>query len=675
MRQLRLLSIMAVCSAILAAGAGAASALDPVQVHVTPMTFKVEVADHQGRGGGAGYYIKRDSIRMTEETVDVVTLNNGLVEAWVCPAYGARLLRAFDVKTGTDYFSRSEVFTDHLAWSVGGVKPSFPFFEHGTQLKQPAGYRVLRNADGSATVAMDLRFYQYTSKDDLQRYGRYSDEALDIFVTVTPGSNVVSWRQRKENLSPMPHSDKMWNDTQFPQERIAEKKTVTEKGKEVTKDIVDEAAMKARTSFIYPAGWVCDHGPTVVHTSPHWSGLDNWNVSHFSIAGQYGFAGGYYPLQGVSRLRIHDPKTAPGMKLYTAFWADMFELWGGIGTVFEVPGELKPAYVPAEFTHRFYITQGIGKVSYANDDVAVGVDGNAFAMVATRGAAAVVTDDTGNVVAQGPIGPHTIVKGIFNKKLTVTLDGVKVLEQTFPLDLPTPSKENVFAATGANTGSTVPEDVRNTFQALLDRRNPAKNPTYYEQEGFCANEGALTMRNVLPVAKTLGAGGDPTGALSVARGAYRLGDLANAERIAKLYPGPEADFLLGLVAWEQGKPAEFGKAGVEANYHRAMLAVQQGDVKAAIAYLDALVAVVPTAYYPRLMRAYLAKDVQGEQALAAENAASPEAQLVLELLGVAGAQAEKDALLKNNPEAAAQVAHFAEQITKGQWQPVPRFPL
>jgi hypothetical protein len=183
------------------------------------------------------------------------------------------------------------------------------------------------------------------------------------------------------------------------------------------------------------------------------------------------------------------------------------------------------------------------------------------------------------------------------------------------------------------------------------------------------------MRNVLPVARTLAAGGDPVRALSVARAAYRLGDLTNAARIAKLYPGAEADFVLGLVAWEKGEDVDFAAAGVESNYHRAMLAVRKGDTKGAIALLDALIAAQPTAYYPRLMRAFLAKDVRGAQALADENPGSPEAQLVLELLGVKGAQAEKDALLKNNPTAAEQVARFADQITKGAWAPVPRFPL
>jgi hypothetical protein len=362
------------------------------------------------------------------------------------------------------------------------------------------------------------------------------------------------------------------------------------------------------------------------------------------------------------------------MKLYTAFSANMFELWGGQGTVFEVPGELKPGYVPNEFTHRFYIAQGIGQVSYANDDVAVSVDGHQFAMVATREAAAVVTDDSGAVVAKGPIGPHTILKGTFGKTLVVALDGAPALNQTFPLDLPAPTKENVFSLkTGPE--STVPEDVRKDFLALLNRKSPADNPTYYEQEGFCANEGAPTMRNVLPVARTLAAGGDPVRALSVARAAYRLGDLTNAARIAKLYPGAEADFVLGLVAWEKGEDVDFAAAGVESNYHRAMLAVRKGDTKGAIALLDALIAAQPTAYYPRLMRAFLAKDVRGAQALADENPGSPEAQLVLELLGVKGAQAEKDALLKNNPTAAEQVARFADQITKGAWAPVPRFPL
>ncbi|MEI7832445.1 MAG: DUF5107 domain-containing protein [bacterium] len=668
------LSYLSGAAAILIMAAGAAFAA-PVTVTTAPMTFKLETAEHQGRGGGPGYYIKKGTIQLIDDTVDVVKLNNGLIEAWVCPAYGARLLRVIDLQTKVDYFKMNEVFTDHIAWQTGGVKPSFPFFEHGTQLRQPAGYRIVNNADGSVTVAMDMRFNQFTAKDDLQRYGRYSDESMNVFVTVKPGSALVTWRQRKENPSPLAHSDKIWDVTLFPQERVRVviKTTMMDNGKEVMKETVDEAAMKASTQFIYPARWVVDHGPTVVHSSPHWSALDNWNVSHFALYTPYGFGGTYYPKENISRLRINDTgrDQGPGMKLYSAFWADFTELWGGQGIVFETPGELKPGYVPVEFSHRFFLAKGIGKVSYANDDVAVSVDGNQFAMLATREANAVVTDDTGAVVAKGAVGPHTILKGTFGKKLIVALDGARVLDQTFPLDLPVPTKQNVFPS----ADSTVPVEVRKEFQALLARKNAGTNPTYYEQEDFDANEGMVNRRDALPIGKKLTAGGDPVRALSIARTIYRLGDLENAARIAKLYPGPDADFILGLIAMEKGEAADFGKAGVESNYNRAMLCIQKDDPKGAITLLDALITAQPKAFYPRLMRAYLSKDVQGAQRIADENPASPEAQLVLELLGVAGAKVEMESLLKNNPEAAAQVVRFQDQISKGKWVPVPRFPL
>jgi predicted Zn-dependent protease len=143
--------------------------------------------------------------------------------------------------------------------------------------------------------------------------------------------------------------------------------------------------------------------------------------------------------------------------------------------------------------------------------------------------------------------------------------------------------------------------------------------------------------------------------------------------LAKAAGGGDADYLLGLIAWERGKKADFGQADEKANYFRAMQAIQSGNTDQAIKLLQALVAKRPKVYRPRLMLAYLKRDARQGAALADENPASPEAQLVLELLGTEGAAEAKKQLLQNNPGAARQVEIFRGSLTKGTWQHLPRW--
>jgi hypothetical protein len=118
---------------------------------------------------------------------------------------------------------------------------------------------------------------------------------------------------------------------------------------------------------------------------------------------------------------------------------------------------------------------------------------------------------------------------------------------------------------------------------------------------------------------------------------------------------------------------DFGEAGLDSYYHRAMLAIQRGDRAGAIRFLDELVGERPKVYRPRLMRAYLGRDADEAKRLAEENPASPEAQLVLELLGVPGARGAREALLRGNPDAPEQVEAFRKEITSGEWRHVRRY--
>lgn len=638
-------------------GATLARAADPVKVSRETMTFNVIMAGAGPRGAkepGEGYYPIRGSHHPTQQQVEVIKLNNGLIEAWVVPAWGARLLRVIDLETKADYFGWGDEIQGHLGWGTVGLEPSFPFFEHGVHLDQPAGHRIVTNDDGSVTVAMDMRFTQHQRKADSTRYGRYSDEALSVMITVYPNSTLVRWRQRKDNPNPLPRSDRMWNCAVYPAERPLIDGTDRQGN---PAKVTDQPAMKQLTEFIYPARWVVDHGPKVVHTSPHFSALDNWNVSHFAID-PLGFSGGYYPKESRNRIRIHDPRPdhGPGMKLYTTFGVGKFELWGGQGYVFEHPGKLLPGYVPTEFVNDFYNVDGIGKVTFANEALAVSVDGTKFEMVSPTKRAVQVRGADGSMI-DAEVGPRTPFRGTFDgQRLTVIQDGRPILDQTFPLDLPKPEKD-----------TPIPPEMQERFESLL-RYEPSRP----ELEQVMNNEGMATSADAIKAASAM-KDAPIEQRLSISRTLHRFAKLDQALQLIEGIDSPDADYLRGLIAWEQGGPVDFKSADWQADYHRALLAIAAGKKSDAIAHLDRYLKHAPSAWYPRLARAYVMSDIEGARQLAREHPASPEAQAVLKLLGDASAEAGLASLTTNNPHADEQVKSFVEQITKGTWKPLPRY--
>ena len=243
---------------------------------------------------------------------------------------------------------------------------------------QVAGYRIVTAADGSVTVAHDTRFTQFQTARERSRYGKWSDQYLNIMITVKPGDPRVYWHQRKENPNPLPRADRFWNDVLLPSERFTKMGTKKKRNQptrrirvskylEVAAQVADAEKMQAETKFLYPIDWVVDHGPGG-HTSPHWSQLQNWNISHFSLLTRHPHCGAFDVSDRINRLRIADLGYDQGnaCKLYTAYWAEFCEFWGGVGLVFEKAGNLQPGYHPVEFT-QFWIAQGIGEVDFAND--------------------------------------------------------------------------------------------------------------------------------------------------------------------------------------------------------------------------------------------------------------------------------------------------------------------
>lgn len=570
-----------------------------------------------------------------ERTFPYVKMNNGLIEVRIAPTLAMRVVNAIDLRTGRSvagWFDPTEEeekpYTDKIGWSAGFSEVSFPYFEHGTSM-DPAGWRIIEHEDGSATVAMNMRFTQWQTSRHLARYGHYSQRICSSWVTLKPGENKYTITYRVDNPTATRRGDRMWVNHRM------------------------HARVFDADHIIYPVGYIIPHGGGWV--KPYWAEgneeREYRNVSWFGLKQDYVHCGVYDPEHDANSMIIIDGERGPGMKLYTRNADGGFlELWTGSGYVFEDAGDFLPPYVPIEFAVQHYVASGIGRVDWANGDVAIAHDGGGWKMVATREAEAEVTDGKGAVLAKGPVGPATVLAGK-GDDLVIKLDGKQVGAVQFPL-IHTDTKHLQPKTQAAGGKYRIELEVNNSSPGLPNSAHAMKKAAQMLKKGVTDKEEAL----------------------SLAFAVYRWGHFDLADSLLKeVGETPEADYLRGLIAWERGEKVDFGTANVDANYHRALLAIQGGKTDEAVAFLKKLIEERPLVYRPRLVLAYLTKDKEMAKSLAAENPASPEAQLVLEKLGVEGAAKAKADLLRTNPEAPEQLANFEKELTKGEWTHVKRF--
>jgi hypothetical protein len=165
---------------------------------------------------------------------------------------------------------------------------------------------------------------------------------------------------------------------------------------------------------------------------------------------------------------------------------------------------------------------------------------------------------------------------------------------------------------------------------------------------------------------------EPELAVSYANACYRYGQFDLALRLIDGIATPNADYLRGLIAWERGGEVGFGKAGVEADYHRSMLAIGAGQTDKAVATLKQMIGQRPDVYRPRLMLAYLTKDRKLAEKLAEENPASAEALFVLAQMGDRGADQWLTHMASTHPPINDAIQRFYGEL-RGKWQHTPRY--
>ena len=563
---------------------------------------------------------------------ETIVLENEYLAVHVAPEIQGAIVRAIYKPTGEDLFFYEGKAKEWLPFWESGVKASFPHREHGMGTLQPASWYIDRRPDGSVTVALWMEFSRHNDPWHGKPYGRHSTMLLSQLVTLRPGEGSFTITCRVTNPTPYRQGLQFWNDAFFPRNH-------TRDGV-VQADAVPPAI--STSELIYPAAYVSHHaGRDFRRFDQAMTAIARYdNVPHISIFSwdmAYGFAGVWYPAVAINRLRLSDPNAAPGAKIFIngegryrpgnlrSHTYNFVELWGGFDNIFEgVEHWIHPGQV-REFTHRFALVKGIGKVDFANDDVAVNVatagDRPLVEAVTLRPVAMLRATWNGRGIGWpvrcGPDRPARFdLPGAGPGRLKLIADGKTILDRPFPLPIPDDTSAH------------------NRIRGFMSRRhhgtNERRNP-----------EGYIRM-----------AGGYPRGSTDRGRVLLRLGRLADAAaclRVATLTDGDdgEAWHLLGAVALEQGHAAiataaldramSAARAYPRAAYFRAIAAIADGDRAAASRLLANLTAAQPDNWEARLLKAWVDSGIAATKrrafrdalALEAQDPADPRAKWVL----------------------------------------------
>lgn len=352
-RMIRLAVGLVAAASLAVAASAAPPPADTVQVRVEKMTYEVRRAPSPADAGNL-----KPNPKLTGKsryTTEAVVLENAYVRAVVLPEFGARLVRVVFKKDGRDLFWVNDVLEDRPPWAMGGSQFSFPACEGGRHLEEGAGWRIVKDPDGTVTLAMDMRFTRYAGETG--PYGRFSDLRQATYVRLRPASAVVEYTARLDNRLPLRHGFRLWNAARFPRQAGAE--------------------------ILFPVGSVTDDEARARHPWPTWDGTDHrrlgeWGAACFGLDLQADWVGVYYPKDDANHLILKPRFTVLGTRLAvpdpkekSEHAADVFEIDNGSNPTFAHPGHYLPPFGTYVFPLRLTMVTGIGRIDWANSAVAV----------------------------------------------------------------------------------------------------------------------------------------------------------------------------------------------------------------------------------------------------------------------------------------------------------------
>ena len=646
--------------------AGNAEAGEPVSVKEEILTLpwfrSMESQEYDFRFGNFPIY----SISGTERgagkrDLQAVVLENRYLRVTVLPEVGGAVGRVIYKPTGEDIFFQEGRIKDWTPFWESGVKINFPGIHHTVSTsQQPASYRIVRHPDGAVTVAMWMEFSRFNEWYHDAVWGRSTTMLLSHHVTLRPDRSDFEDTTRIVNPAGYPQGRRVWNDALFPRNH-------TPQG---VVQGASEPPVVTDTEWIYPASDVSDHRGNNFRP---WTGAEaglhnitNLHNSVFAWSMPYGFAGLWYPSVKINRLRVFDPTVAPGAKQYFRgegtnvqtmkevpyeHMYNFIELFGGPDNGMEgVENWVEPGE-SFQYTHRYTMVKGIGKVDFANAAAAVHVE-----LAGDRPRLEVVTfapvkklsaSCNGKPLSKNaqPCGPETplvvaLPPNLATAEIELKADGRPLLKQSFPL--PMPDNSNSYPA----------------IRAAIDMSDLSNVERFQTSRGIAAALDKSGETNTVRAGRIL----------------YRLGRLKEAEKcletVVKSEPDDgEAWYFLGLVRQDLS-PNDPDKSQVAftnalaasrpypaAHYFAALNCLHRPEYRqqrqeasaatfnhvdapgypAALAHLDQLLALRPNHFEGRLLKAWLecqmtTKRAEGLAALKqldTEDPADPRIQMAL----------------------------------------------
>ncbi len=625
--------------------------------------------------------------RKVRRRFPVVILENDLLRVRVAPTLGMRVIGAVDLVTGLSLDGRAEATrfeesapADIYPWAGGFCGPSFPCARAGTGLRQPAGWRVVRGDDGSAVVAMNMRFTGFQHERHRARFGRYSQRSLSCWVVLRPGESRFSITWRLENPNLLERGNRLWSHFRLHADALDSRHVHYPVGYVVGEDLAEAVPFLAEGGF------------------PEWE-----EVEVSGLFPDHGFCGVYSPERDTNSLVVLDRKRPFGLSLQTGVDARTPVGFGfGTSAAPAHPGELIDAHMPVQMTVYCYNVTGHGRVLYANKDFAIGQmpagDPEAGDKETSEGGE---KQDGGRYCLVTPHRASTRLYRWVKKYLRTTQTGPGKVHEFDPMP-----HFSVVVDGGDRTTLKIPLEHSDTRDRLEEIR-ACGGELRVEKEEFSTHvrDGVTSREAIIKADEILFEDRrpeDPKLALSIARTVFRYGHGAKALEILRLIEEGRADdpetggdetsssvpserieldedmradldYLRVLIDYENESRVEFKSAGIDSYYLRAIVAWQREDREGALNWLNKLVRARPGVFRPRILKAYLAKDAGGLADLLKENPASGEVLLALELLGDEMASFQKELLLRENPEAERALAAFHDELTGGIWTHVRRF--
>ncbi|MGK7929589.1 MAG: DUF5107 domain-containing protein [Spirulina sp.] len=546
-----------------------------------------------------------------------------------------------------------------VPWNYGGWRVSFPFYEHSLRGHDRAvSYRRRILADGTAVLTMTMYSDRFSNQPnplipeenyiELASHGRYSPLTLVQEIRLAPGQAFFQERLTLFNPLPYRYGFKLWDTTQLP--RAKDAKFIFP----VSRMAFHWGKNQAFRDWPLMNDGIND---TVVDRSifANWTAHPNkFGKSYFGLNQVYPFAAVYYPRENLNRLRITQPTIAPGLKLYSfnanEGWLDSFELWGGSAEIFEGRGHFLDPFETYSYEVKWWMPQGIGELSAASAGIAAGLvyedEGQqTYARVRLTAShnysdlvVSVANDTESGRVRIDRLNPETVV--LFS--IPVADRGspvwVKVHEdkrELFNYQMPVkiPPADKAEEACREEIDFAVPQDKDTCSVAARTQSTGYRRAEYSELRGeyywppdgsdrACNPERTLNTFGRLEAQKIATAPeATARDRLIYGRILYRLGGISNfnmarqhltAATIAEPSLG-DAWLLLGTLEMEMGNVSaaatawknalDAAKPAPLANYFLALSAIGEGNLDAALEFVDALLAAQSDHYFARLLKA------------------------------------------------------------------------